>query len=203
MNLIELVYYLKLFRNDIYHIHVHAAGSDFDKVHNLAEELYTELDCEIDELAEMGVSEGLQLQNLTSLKSIVSDWEEENKDAYFWEDFIQFFSDKGNKILKSINDTKTDNKAHQNYLDDVLQFWDKQVAYKNELRKLETNTEATYIDAQVEIEDQKEFLPDDDDATGLENLQTDLMITGGIQIDPLASQMFTSPYETEQESNDN
>lgn len=197
MTLVELVYYLKLFRNDIYHIHTHSAGPDFDKVHLLTEELYKELDEEIDDIAEMGISEGLELQNFTLLKSVVSDWAEENNNAYFLEDFINVLSEKGKIIIDSITNTDTKNIAHEDYLNEVLQFWDKQINYKNELRKL---IPQTYVDAHTEIQDE-EFIPDNSDAEDLENLQTDLIITNGIQIDPLASQMFTSPYEKEENDN--
>ena len=60
----------------------------------------------------------------------------------------------------------------------------------------------TYVDAEAEIADEGEFVPDDDDADGVERLQTDLMVTGGVELDPLASTMFTSPYDDDDDDSE-
>lgn len=196
MKLNDLTYYAYLLKNDIIHIHLHCGGPDFDKIHSLTQELYEELENEIDDLAEMAISEGCSIESFSNVKSFIdeSQWEPENETFYDWNDFVSVLAEKGEKYLSAISETTADIAAHKTVLDDFEAFWQKEINFKNSARTLET-----YVDAEIELANEDDFTPDDDDAEGVEKLQTDLMITGGIEIDPLAATMFTSPCEDSEE----
>ena len=201
MELNDLTYYAYLLRNDMHHIHLHCGGPDFDKIHSLTQELYEELDEEIDDLAEMAISEGCSIESFSNVKSFVdeSEWEPENETVYDWDAFVNILNDKGGKYLEAIRETSPKVKVHKTVLDEFEAFWQKEINFKNSSRLLST---PTYVDAEAEIADEGEFIPDDDDADEVERLQTDLMVTGGIELDPLASTMFTSPYDDDDDSED-
>lgn len=196
MELSDLTYYAYLLKNDMHHIHLHCGGPDFDKIHSLTQELYEELDKEIDDLAEMAISEGCSVESFSNVKSFVdeSQWEPENENLYDWTAFVNALNDKGGKYLDALSETTPKVNVHRSILDEFEAFWQKEINFKNTSRLLSTENAPNYVDAEVELADD-EFIPDDDDAEGIERLQTDLMITGGIEIDPLAATMFTSPYE--------
>ena len=201
MELNDLTYYAYLLKNDMHHIHLHCGGPDFDKIHSLTQELYEELDKEIDELAEMAISEGCSIESFSNVKSFIdeSQWEPENETVYYWDSFIKALEDKGRKYLDALSETSTKVNVNRTILDEFEKFWNKEINFKNVARTLNDSDGSTYIDAQVELEDEKEFEADDSESEGLESMSTDLMVTGGIEIDPMASTMFTSPYESESE----
>lgn len=201
MTLADLTYYAYLLKNDFHHVHLHAGGPDFDKIHAISQELYEELEDEIDELAEMAIMEGCSLESFSIVNSFIDDsqWEPENETMYNWDSFVKVVAEKGGKYLDAIGETTVNLNANKSYLDEIERFWLKEINYKNCAREL---ADKTYVDAQTEIEDSKEFEADDSEAEELENMTSDLVVTGGIEIDPLASTMFTSPYETEEEEED-
>lgn len=204
MELSDLTYYAYLLKNDMHHIHLHCGGPDFDKIHSLTQELYEELDKEIDELAEMAISEGCSVESFSNVKSFIdeSQWEPENETVYYWDSFIKALADKGGKYLDALSETSTKVNVNRTILDEFEKFWNKEINFKNVARTLNDSDGSTYIDAQVELEDDKEFEADDSESEGLESMSTDLMVTGGIEIDPMASTMFTSPYESESEESE-
>lgn len=203
MELSDLTYYAYLLKNDMHHIHLHCGGPDFDKIHSLTQELYEELDKEIDDLAEMAISEGCSVESFSNVKSFIdeSQWEPENENLYDWTAFVNALNDKGGKYLDALSETTPSVNVHRSILDEFEAFWQKEINFKNSSRLLNTDNAPNYVDAEVELADD-EFTPDDDDAEGIERLQTDLMITSGIEIDPLAATMFTSPYEDSDDDED-
>ena len=200
MTLSDLTYYAFLFKNDLHHVHLHASGEDFDKIHAISQSLYEELDSEIDELAELAISNGCSVDCFSNVKSFVdeSQWEPEKEEAYNWEAFMKVLSEKGRKYLDSINDCEEkDDRAVTNYLDDIYSFWDKEVNYKTAARGITSGD--TYIDAMVDVEDGEEgAINYDKDGEDLESMNTDLIITSGVRIDPLAD----TPFGTDSSDDD-
>lgn len=172
-----LVYYLYLFKNDLQFMHIHATGEDFDKIHQISEELYKEADQEIDELSEMAVSAGLKIDNLTNVRSYVAEeqWQEVTEEAVQWDFFTDMLSTKGIKLIDLIRDASSSETSSsiRSYLDELLQFWEKAIYYKNAARKMASSTSISvpdapsadeiveaapysYIDAEAEVEGEYE-----------------------------------------------
>ena len=99
----RLVYIGQALANNIKHIHLHATGSDFDFIHNTAQEYYEELSDEIDDFSEIAISKGEKVDNLNNLRSNLEDdfWAEPLTDEmYDMEAFVAYMQEAGTKWIK-------------------------------------------------------------------------------------------------------
>lgn len=138
----QLVYYMQLFKTDLQHIHWHAAGEDFDKIHTISEELYKEAEKQIDDLAELAIADFLEVVNLTEVLNVVDDyWDRKLDEVVDWPDFVNFLYDKGNRIIDYIRsvDTEHSDLYIKHYLEDILTYWEKTIYYKNNSRLVLTH----------------------------------------------------------------
>lgn len=137
-NASDVTYYAIILKNDLHHIHLHAAGEDFDDVHSITKNLYEELEKEIDELAEIAISEGFEMDNFSNAKDhIINDtWELETANTYSFTDMTKAIAHKCGIFLDVISSTELKNNADKIYLDYLKYFWNKEVNYKNVGREL-------------------------------------------------------------------
>ena len=59
-NLNKIVYYAQAFANDLKYIYLHCMGKDFDTIRTLSNELWIELNAEIDEMSEILILNGIE-----------------------------------------------------------------------------------------------------------------------------------------------
>lgn len=121
--------FASLFANDLKHMHWHAVGADFDKVHDISEVLYEEASHEADDLAEIAIAAGEKIPNISTATSFVAscEWKIITDEAVDWTSFIEYLAEQGTKYvqtLRSIQDADP-------IIDDFIHFWEKEVHYKN------------------------------------------------------------------------
>lgn len=138
ISLDQVVYFAVLLKNDLHYVHLHASGRDFDDVHQITQELYEELEKEIDELSEMAISEGFHLGNFNDVRSYIPQdiWEAENSETYNYDDMVEVLSSKLGLFLEALNSTKVLNVNDKKYVNDIKYLWNKQLNYKNSAREL-------------------------------------------------------------------
>lgn len=204
MTLAELTYYAFLLRNDLHHIHLHAAGPQFDKVHAITDELYNEAQDEVDSLAEMAISEGDEVKSFSDVRAVVdeSEWPTLEGEAWDMDLFVKDFAEIGKRYLDAIEDCDC-NDIHRSALDEIALFWDKEVNFFNAARQI--GCENPDVEGTTDEEDLVDDLTDPDDAytyidamqdaeltdsdtdvgddLGLQSMTTDMLVTGYNPVD--------------------
>ena len=127
--------FASLFANDLKHMHWHAVGTDFDKVHDISEVLYEEASHEADDLAEIAIAAGEKIPNISTATSFVDshEWEVITAEAIDWDSFVEYLDKQGTKyvqILRSIRDVDS-------IIDDFIHLWEKEIHYKNSARSFD------------------------------------------------------------------
>lgn len=128
-NIAKATMFANLLANNLKHMHWHAVGEDFDKIHDIAEVLYDEASHEVDDLAEIAIAAGEAIPNVSTVTSFVDscEWKIIEADAIDWSTFVEQLNEQGTKYiqtLKSIRDADP-------IIDDFIHFWEKEVHYKN------------------------------------------------------------------------
>lgn len=206
-----------LFANDLKHMHWHASGTEFDKIHSITEELYEEALAEADEIAEIAIASGEKMGNISDVKSFIEigesgEWEVVSEDAIIWPAFVDYLKDRGEKFIDALNDIKNEDSV----IEDYIHFWNKEINYKNAARAfLDQPMEADYIDAAAEAadylgprdgDDNDESLSDDvvdmyvyADAkannsswNGFETMSSDMIVSGGEEVSEEELENFDS-----------
>lgn len=206
-----------LFANDLKHMHWHASGTEFDKIHSITEELYEEALAEADEIAEIAIASGEKMGNISDVKSFIEtgesgEWEVVSEDAITWPAFVDYLKDRGEKFIDALNDIKNEDSV----IEDYIHFWNKEINYKNAARAfLDQPMEADYIDAAAEAadylgprdgDDNDESLSDDvvdmyvyADAkannsswNGFETMSSDMIVSGGEEVSEEELENFDS-----------
>lgn len=153
----RLVYIGQALANNIKHIHLHATGSDFDFIHDTAQEYYEELSDEIDDFSEIAISKGEKVDNLNNLRSNLEDdfWAEPLTDEmYDMEAFVAYMQEAGTKWIKELEDSPLEGL----YKDEYLRFWKKEIEYKNEMKSIKRGgqheSDNFNKDGEIEIRDE-------------------------------------------------
>lgn len=125
-----------LFSNDLHHIHLHAAGHQFDRIHSVTQNLYNQMDEDVDVLAELALEYGQEVPNF-SLAGNYVEWRSSQQSAYDWDGAMHELYDRmalfisALSILRSQPELKPD---AQSKLDDISRRWNKELSYKLERR---------------------------------------------------------------------
>lgn len=147
--------YANLFANDLKHMHLHATGQDFDKIHSISEELYNEALAEADELSEIAIAAGEKVANTSEAKSYVEtgdsgEWKVVTDEAITWPIFTDLLKKAGETYIDALSSIVDEDAV----IDDYIHFWKKEIMYKNEARLcLDEPLEADYIDAMSDVSD--------------------------------------------------
>lgn len=148
--------YAHLLANDLKHIHIHAVGTEFDRIHLITQELYDELLTEADELSEIAVSENEKIPNMSDVKSYVdceSEWKPMSEEEVDWPTFTDALNYKGRIYLDALKDISSENS--QTVIDDYIHFWSKEIDFKNQARLLDP-MESDYLDIMSDYANDKE-----------------------------------------------
>lgn len=125
-----------LFNNDLHHIHLHAAGHQFDRIHSITQDLYYRMDDDADALAELALEYGQEVPNF-SLMGNYLEWRPSQQPTYDWNAAVHEVYEKmalfisALSILRSQPELKPD---AQSKLDDMSRKWNKELSYKLERR---------------------------------------------------------------------
>ena len=85
----ELLYYRSVvFTNDMKHIHTHAVGNKFDRIHAIANEYYEKASEESDTFVELALELDEKVQNPSNAADILN-YSVANEDEYFWENAME------------------------------------------------------------------------------------------------------------------
>lgn len=170
--------FANLFANDLKHMHWHASGTEFDKIHTITEELYEEALAEADEIAEIAIAAGEKMGNISDVKSFIEtgesgEWEVVSEDAITWPAFVDYLKDRGEKYIDALKDIEDEDSV----ISDYIHFWNKEINYKNAARAfLDQPMEADYVDAAAEAADYLGPIDDDDNDESLSDDVVDMYI---------------------------
>lgn len=132
INFVRVACIATLFANDLKHIHLHAKGYDFDKIHNLAEEYYDKMTDEADYLCELAMEVGESMVNPTNANKVVTDWVVEQEDEYDYSSCLHVINSKLSLYINSLIQLResTEFEDVKSKLDDITRDWKKELEYK-------------------------------------------------------------------------
>lgn len=129
-----------LVNNDFHYIHFLAEGSDFDKIHNLAQSYYEKIEPEVDYLMELALENGEEIFNYTMAGQLLN-MAGKVLPAYQPEDLKSYGSYQQviirliekitayREALQELRDSTT-NASIQSKLDDMIRYWEKEQRYR-------------------------------------------------------------------------
>lgn len=138
MGLLSKLYYTSVvIANDLKHIHTHAYGKKFDRIHNICNEYYEKMSEESDELVELALEYNEPVQNASDAASILK-YKPANQSVYYWEEAMQKVYDILNIYINELETALTKTPAFdsdvENLLQEYLRYWKKENNYKNKAR---------------------------------------------------------------------
>ena len=128
-NLNKIVYYAQAFANDLKYIYLHCMGKDFDLIRNLSKELWIELNDEIDEMSEILISNGIEIDNPSNIKSQLdfeAEWPISDNQIVQLPDFVQELKIKGTKYLLELENADLPKELKYIYIN----FWRNRILKK-------------------------------------------------------------------------
>lgn len=140
MGTFEKLYYISVcFLNNMKHIHTHAAGNKFDRIHNIAEGYYDKASDESDMFVELALEFNEDVQNPAKAAELVGYAINEDNELY-WEEAIAAISEEINGYISALEAARNDPGTTpdvQSELDTIIRYWKKENNYKNKMRAKE------------------------------------------------------------------
>lgn len=137
LSMFELLYYRSVvFTNDMKHIHTHAVGNKFDRIHAIANEYYEKASEESDTFVELALELDEKVQNPSNAADILN-YSVANEDEYFWENAMEQITARMEAYIEGLCEVRTNLKLSvdmQSLLDDIIRYWKKERNYKLKLR---------------------------------------------------------------------
>ena len=118
------------------HIHFHAVGNKFDRLHSLANEYYEKSNEDSDLFGEWAMEHGEEIQNPSDAAKLL-DAIVENDNQYNWENGIKAISDWIQQYIEEMTTVRKSKYASDDIkseLDTIIRYWKKENDYKNEVR---------------------------------------------------------------------
>lgn len=129
--LAKLCYAATCLANDMKHIHFHAAGHKFDRIHAICEEYYEKASENADELGELAMEYEQPVQNLSYSADEIG-YAPTNERAYGWQEAMKVTETAINffiEVLEEVLATPLDSDV-ENLLQELLRYWKKECHYK-------------------------------------------------------------------------
>lgn len=126
-----LCYAATVLANDMKHIHFHAIGDKFDRIHGICEEYYERASEEADTLGELAMEYEQPVQNLSFAADELG-YEPTNQKAYAWYGAMQVVKERLDWYIGKIEQvlaTPLDSDV-ENLLQEYLRYWKKECHYK-------------------------------------------------------------------------
>lgn len=118
------------------HIHFHAVGNKFDRLHSIANEYYEKSNEDSDLFGEWAMEYGEEIQNPSDAAKLL-DVIVENDNQYNWENGIKAISDWIQQYIEEMTTVRKSKYASDDIkseLDTIIRYWKKENDYKNEIR---------------------------------------------------------------------
>lgn len=118
------------------HIHFHAVGNKFDRLHSIANEYYEKSNEDSDLFGEWAMEYGEEIQNPSDAAKLL-DAIVENDNQYNWENGIKAISDWTQQYIEEMTTVRKSKYASDDIkseLDTIIRYWKKENGYKNEAR---------------------------------------------------------------------
>lgn len=118
------------------HIHFHAVGNKFDRLHSIANEYYEKSNEDSDLFGEWAMEHGEEIQNPSDASKLL-DVIVENDNQYNWENGIKTISDWIQQYIEEMTTVRKSKYASDDIkseLDTIIRYWKKENDYKNEAR---------------------------------------------------------------------
>ena len=135
----EHLYYVSVvFVNTMKHIHFHAVGNKFDRLHSIANEYYEKANDESDLFGEWALEYNEEIRNPSNAASLLK-VNTEDEDTYNWEEGIMTISSWISFYIAELEKVRNDNTSDdiKSELDSIIRYWKKENNYKNKTRMKE------------------------------------------------------------------
>ena len=132
------------FSNDMKHIHLHAVGEDFDKIHDLAQSLYEKASDESDLLAELALEYNVNVPNFSLCAKCVN-WAPLSHSEYDYPSAVSMISSRllvYIAFLKALRESSVATDDMQSKLDDMIRDWHVELDYKLKMRSKCTESDS-------------------------------------------------------------
>lgn len=145
------------FTNDMKHIHLHASGNQFDRIHSIAGEYYDVASDDSDYLSELALEYNMSVPNFSTACSFI-EWSPESEEAYDFESCISSLSNKIYLYVTSLEELRNSPEVGtdvQSKLDDTIRWWKKERDYKTKKRASVGIDTSQFVDTGVDVESVK------------------------------------------------
>ena len=134
----KLYYQSVVFSNDMQHIHTHAIGNKFDRLHSISNEYYEKASEDSDLFVELALEFGEKVRNPSDAAAIIN-YDFTDADSYDWDDGIQQIMARMEAYIAAMEELRKSNIPAdvQSLLDDIIRYWKKENRYKNVARTKE------------------------------------------------------------------
>lgn len=130
-----LFYAATALANDMKHVHFHAIGPKFDRIHSICEGYYNKAAEDADLLGELAMEYGQPVQNPSYAADEIG-YTPTNQREYGWEGSLDVIRAAIDYYIGKLNDvlaTPLDSDV-ENLLQELLRYWKKENNYKNRER---------------------------------------------------------------------
>lgn len=131
----KLAYLAYAISNDMKHVHTHAIGRQFDRIHAIGMEYYDKFSEDADDFTELALEYGESVMN-PSYAAKEMGWTPLNMKVYKYDEAMQVISDcleKYVEMLDTIRSNGNDTDV-ESLIDDKLRYWKKELNYKMKAR---------------------------------------------------------------------
>ena len=134
----KLYYQSVVFSNDMKHIHAHAIGNKFDRLHSISNEYYEKASEDSDLFVELALEFGEKVRNPSDAAPI-NNYSTADADSYDWDNGIQQIIARMEAYIASMEELRKSGVPTdvQSLLDDIIRYWKKENRYKNVARTKE------------------------------------------------------------------
>lgn len=133
--LAELYYRLVVVANDMKHVHTHAKGPKFDRIHAICNEYYEKANEQSDTLVEMAIEYNQQVQNSSRAATILG-YRPTNQASYGWNESLNVIHTNLQMLIETFEVAIAQGLDSDvvSQLDEYLRYWKKEANYKNRAR---------------------------------------------------------------------
>lgn len=124
-----------VFSNDMKHVHTHAVGKQFDRIHKICEEYYSKASEQSDTLVELAIEKGELVQNASNAANLLK-YRPTNQPSYDYMSAMEVVKGDIEYYIDTLEFLRgsTDDMSVQSLLDDWLRYWKKERDYKTKAR---------------------------------------------------------------------
>ncbi len=186
-----------LFANDLKTMHWMAQGEHFDFIHNKAQEYYEKALADADWFAEEAITQGQQAFNPSDVKSFIQNEynpvKAEGVDLNAFIATLKSIAKVYMDTLYKLSDDDSLENRQRSYVDDMLNYWNKEISYKLEMM---SSTPGATGQEDIEADD----MATDSGETPVEGEDTDVNDDTSLDGNPTVFDTDTKPFESEAEN---